>query len=109
MQATNGSFYGMTQFGGSPAYGTVFEFSTGLGPFVAESPTFGKVGQSVIIFGNNLTGSTSVTLNGAPATFTVVSDTFIKAAVPAGATTGLIEVTTPSGTLKSDVTFQVLP
>lgn len=109
MQATNGSFYGMTQFGGSTLFGTVFEISTGLGPFVAESPTFGKVGQVVKILGNNLTGTTSVTFNNAPAAFTVISDTFVKATVPTGATTGTIRVTSPSGTLNSNVEFQVLP
>ncbi len=108
IQATNGSFYGMTQSGGTRNYGTVFEISTGLGPFVAESPTFGKVSQTVRILGNNLTGTTSVTFNGVSAAFKVVSSTFIQATVPNGATTGTIEVTTPSGTLKSNVAFQVL-
>jgi len=50
-----------------------------------------------------------VTFNGASAGFKVVSSTFIEATVPSGATTGTIEVTTPSGTLKSDVAFQVIP
>ena len=109
MQATNGSFYGMTQFGGSSLYGTAFEISTGLGPFVAESPTFGKVSQVVRILGNNLTGTTRVTFNSMPATFKVGSDTYILATVPAGATTGPIEVTTPNGTLSSNVAFQVVP
>lgn len=109
MQATNGSFYGMTQFGGSTLYGAVFELSTRLVPFVAESPTFGNVDQVVRVLGNNLTGTTSVTFNGVSAGFKVVSSTFIEATVPSGATTGTIEVTTPSGTLKSNVAFQVLP
>jgi hypothetical protein len=39
----------------------------------------------------------------------VLSDTYIKAEVPAGATSGTIEVTTPSGTLASNVAFQVVP
>jgi len=37
-----------------------------------------------------------------------VSDTFIKATVPVGATTGYVTVTTPSGTLTSNVPFNVL-
>jgi len=44
-----------------------------------------------------------------PATFTVVAATFITATVPAGATTGPVQVATPSGTLTSNVAFQVLP
>jgi uncharacterized protein (TIGR03437 family) len=68
----------------------------------------GKVGQNGGILGQGLSGTTSVTLNGIPATFTVVSDTLIKATVPAGATTGYVTVTTPSGTLTSNVPFHVI-
>ena len=81
----------------------------GLAPFVQANPNFGKSGQVIGILGNNLTGTTSVAFNGVPATFKVVSSTYIKAELPTGATTGAIEVTTPSGTLKSNVAFQVLP
>jgi uncharacterized repeat protein (TIGR03803 family) len=109
MQATSGSFYGMTQVGGSGNYGTVFEISTGLAPFVAESPSFGKAGQVVEILGDNLTGTTSVTFNGTSAAFQVVSNTFLRAQVPTSATTGPIEVTTPGGTLKSNLAFLVNP
>jgi uncharacterized repeat protein (TIGR03803 family) len=113
VQATNGNFYGTTSEGGDVACndhhgcGTVYRLSTGLGPFVAPSPTFGKSGRGVRILGNNLTGTTSVTFNGVPAPFAVVSSTFIKATVPSGATTGTIEVTTPGGTLSSNAPFQV--
>lgn len=109
MQATNGEFYGTTDGGGTDDGGTVFSLSVGLGPFVAARPNFGKVGQLVGILGNNLSGTTSVTFNGASATFTVVSDTFIKATVPTSATTGMIQVTTPSGTLDSNIAFHVVP
>jgi uncharacterized protein (TIGR03437 family) len=42
-----------------------------------------------------LTGATSVTFNGTPATFTVVSATEITTTVPAGATTGEVQAITP--------------
>jgi uncharacterized protein (TIGR03437 family) len=74
---------------------------------VRTAPTAGKVGRSVLIIGNGLTGSTSVTFNGMAAAFTVESDTYIKATVPAGATTGTVSVVTPSGTLKSNPQFVV--
>ncbi|HEX3822282.1 MAG TPA: IPT/TIG domain-containing protein, partial [Candidatus Sulfotelmatobacter sp.] len=61
----------------------------------------------VIVLGNGLTGSTSVTFNGVPATFTVKADTYITATVPAGATTGTVSVVTPSGTLNSNPQFVV--
>jgi uncharacterized repeat protein (TIGR03803 family) len=108
VQATSGTFYGAALNGGAfEGYGTVFSLAVGLGPFVQTLPTSGVVGTSVIILGTNLTGATSVTFNGTAATFTVVSDSEITATVPAGATTGKVEVTTPGGTLSSNVTFRV--
>ena len=73
------------------------------------SPTSGPVGTSVTINGTNFTGATSVKFNGVsqPA-FTVVSATQITAAVPAGATTGKISVTTPGGTAQSATNFTVV-
>ncbi len=111
LQATDGIFYGTTGFGGNNACnngcGTVFSLSTGLGPFVKTVGTSGPVGTSVIILGNGLTGTTSVTFNGTAASFTVVSDTEITATVPTGATTGAVVVKTPSRSLKSNVKFRV--
>jgi uncharacterized protein (TIGR03437 family) len=67
----------------------------------------GKVGTSVIVLGNGLTGSSSVTFNGVEAKFTVESDTYIKATVPTGAATGTVAVVTPTGTLNSNPQFVV--
>jgi uncharacterized repeat protein (TIGR03803 family) len=108
-QATNGKFYGTTFEGGPVNGGTVFSIDTDLGPFVTFVRPAGKVGQTGGILGQGFTGTTSVILNGVPASFTVVSDTFIRATVPAGATTGYVTVTTPSGTLTSNVPFHVIP
>jgi uncharacterized repeat protein (TIGR03803 family) len=108
LQGTDGILYGATYQGGTDDMGTVFSLNNGLSPLVETVPVAGTVGQSVIILGNNLTGSTSVTFNGVPAAFTVESDTCIKASVPPGATTGAVSVVTPAGTLKSNPVFQVL-
>jgi uncharacterized repeat protein (TIGR03803 family) len=112
VQDTNGNFYGTT-FGndveGGAPFGTVFSLSVGLGPFVETLPTSGKVGTAVIILGNHLTGSTSVTFNGTAAKFTVPSNTEIQTTVPSGATTGKVKVTTPSRILTSKVKFRVTP
>jgi uncharacterized repeat protein (TIGR03803 family) len=108
-QATNGTFYGQTTMGGSGGQGTIFSLAVGLPPFVETAPTSGSVGTIVIILGNKLTGTTSVTFNGTPASFTVASKSEITATVPSGATTGSVQVTTPSGTLTSNVNFQVMP
>jgi uncharacterized repeat protein (TIGR03803 family) len=106
-QGTDGNFYGVTPYGPGSYDGEVFKFSYGLGPLVETVPVAGAVGQSVLILGNGLTGSTSVTFNGVAAAFTVESDTYIKATVPAGATTGVVSVVTQSGTLNSYPQFAV--
>jgi uncharacterized repeat protein (TIGR03803 family) len=107
VQATDGNLYGTTADGGANGYGTVFSLSVGLEPFVETQPTAAKVGAAVKILGTNLTGATSVNFNGTAATFTVVSSSEITTTVPAGATTGEVQVVTPSGTLLSNVSFRV--
>jgi uncharacterized repeat protein (TIGR03803 family) len=117
VQATNGTFYGTTYAGGAYSggagaclyvCGTVFSLSVGLGPFVETQPTSGPVGTAVKILGSDLTGATSVTFNGTPQpTFTVVSRYLITTTVPAGATTGKVQVVIPSRTLSSNVPFRV--
>jgi uncharacterized repeat protein (TIGR03803 family) len=107
-QGTNGDFYGTTSGRGADGYGTVFGVSTGVSPFIKTLPTIGRAGAKVRILGNNLTGAISVTFSGTPTTFAVVSDTQITATVPTGTTTGRVEVTTPSATLKSNVAFHVV-
>jgi hypothetical protein len=48
-----------------------------------------------------------VEFDGVKASFTVESDTYIKATVPVGAKTGTVSVVTPTGTLKSNPQFIV--
>jgi uncharacterized repeat protein (TIGR03803 family) len=109
IQGTNGVFYGTTYQGGTYGYGTIYSLSTGQAPFVSTRPTIGKVGETVTIIGYKLTGATSVTFNGVPASFTVDGSTAITTTVPAGATTGKVQVVTPSGTLTSNIAFEVAP
>jgi uncharacterized repeat protein (TIGR03803 family) len=109
VQDTNGTFYGTTEAGGAYNFGAVFSVSVGLGPFVKTQPAAGEAGELVKILGSALTGASSVTFNGAAAVFTVVSPFLITATVPAGASSGEVEVTIPSGTLASNVAFRVRP
>jgi uncharacterized repeat protein (TIGR03803 family) len=113
VQATNGTFYGTTQHSGNDTCGfngcgTVFSLDMGLGPFVTFVRASGRVGRTGPILGQGFTGTTSVSLNGILASFTVISDTLIRATVPVGGTTGYVTVTTPSGTLTSNVPFHVI-
>jgi len=73
------------------------------------SPTTGPVGTSVTIHGNNFSGPdvTSVTFDGASATFTIDNPQKITATVPTGATTGPIAVMSPDGTATSSTNFAV--
>jgi uncharacterized repeat protein (TIGR03803 family) len=108
VQDTNGKFYGSTTADGANEAGTIYKLVMGLQPFVKTLPTSGKVGAAVKILGTMLTTANSVTFNGTPATFTV-SASEIKTTVPTGATTGIVEVTTSDGTLKSNAVYTVTP
>ncbi len=115
-QHTGGTLYGDTNGGGTGNMGCVtcgvlYSLNMGLGKFVSfVSPLFsGKVGKTIEILGQGFTGTTKVSFNGTAATFAVVSDTYMTAIVPTGATTGFVTVTTPSGARRSNRTFRVTP
>jgi uncharacterized repeat protein (TIGR03803 family) len=108
VQGTDGNLYGTTNgYVGQRLYGTVFQLSMGLAPFVKMVPTAAYPGTTIFILGTDLTGATSVTFNSTAAAFTVVSATEITATVPKGSTTGTLQVVTPGGTLPSNVPFRV--
>lgn len=72
------------------------------------TPATGQAGStSVTISGSNLAGATSVRFNGTTAVFFGFGNSLF-ATVPAGATTGLITVTTPKGTATSATLFTVV-
>jgi uncharacterized repeat protein (TIGR03803 family) len=113
VQGTDGRFYGTTSGGGTAppgngADGTVFRLDTGLPPFVAALPVYGIAGEEIRILGTDLSGATGVIFNGVPASFTVVSPAQIVATVPAGATSGHVQVNVPAGTLSTVGPFQVM-
>ncbi len=109
MQHTNGKFYGVSGNGGAYNFGMIYSLDVNLNPFISLVQPQGNAGQSEQILGQGFTGTTSVTFNGvAAARFTVVNDTYMTAVVPSGATTGKVVVTTPSGSLTSNVNFRIL-
>jgi uncharacterized repeat protein (TIGR03803 family) len=107
VQATDGNLYGTTHGESTGNSGTVFSLSVGLAPFVEMLPTSAKPSQKVSILGTDLIGATKVTFNGVRAKFTIVSASQIQATVPASATSGPVQVVTPTGTLSSNVPFEV--
>lgn len=80
-------------------------------PYItAFSPSSGPVGTTVTITGTALTGATQVKVGSVSASsYAVYSSTQIKAVVGAGATSGPVSVTTPSGTRVTGLTFTVTP
>ncbi|RYY11866.1 MAG: hypothetical protein EOO36_18350, partial [Cytophagaceae bacterium] len=73
------------------------------------SPRSGPAGTLVVLTGTNLVGARAVTFNGvAASSFVVPSGSEVVATVPAGATTGLVAVTTPAGTATSATPFEVV-
>ncbi len=108
-QHTNGLFYGVTAGDGTYGTGTFFSFDVGLPPFARLVSTSGQVGKKIGILGQGFTGTTNVSFNGVSATFTAVSDKFLNAYVPDGALTGSVTVTSPTGTLTSNLPFRVTP
>ena len=109
LEHTTGTLYGETIEGGSKTGGVFFSFKNGLKPFVRTLPGLGKVGKLVGILGQGFNGATAVAFNGIAATFSVTSDTYLTATIPAGATSGPVTVTTSSGKLISSQKFRVTP
>jgi len=109
MQHTNGKIYGLAQGGGTSGLGVAYSFDFGLPPFVRLLPVIGRVGETVEILGQGLSGTTAVSFNGIAATFNLVSDTYLTATVPSGTTSGAVSVTTLAGVLNSNQAFQVKP
>lgn len=87
------------------------DFTVTTAPSITSfTPTSGPVGTVVTINGSAFTGATSVKFGGrAATTFSVNSATKITATVPAGAVSGKITVTTPSGSGTSSTSFTVEP
>src|SRR5207247_2438333 len=71
------------------------------------APTSGPAGTAVTLTGVGLSNTTSVRFNNLAATFTIASDTQVTAAVPPGATSGPIRVTTAFGSPLSATNFTV--
>jgi hypothetical protein len=108
MQHTSGAIFGLTKRGGPIGNGTVYGFNDGLPPFALLTSPVGLVGESIGILGSGFTTASSVHFNGAPASFHVLSNTYMMATVPSGET-GFVTVTTSAGNLTSNKIFKVVP
>jgi hypothetical protein len=83
---------------------------TGAGPVIASfTPTNGVRGTSVTLTGANFASLTSVKFNGVAASYESASTTQLTAAVPADAASGLITVSSSTGTGTSPSLFYLQP
>ncbi|MBZ5546341.1 MAG: hypothetical protein LAO22_00060 [Acidobacteriia bacterium] len=105
----NGTFYGTTAQGGSVGRGVFYGLNTGLKPYIILQAPLGNIGTTLGIFGQGFSTASAVEFNGTLANFIVVSDTYLTATIPAGATKGYVTVTESSGTLKSAIKFTPKP
>jgi YD repeat-containing protein len=79
---------------------------------VEFAPNSGPAGTAVTIVGTGFSATASqnaVTFNGLAASVTSASATQLVVAVPVGATTGLLSVTTPTGSATTEMPFLMLP
>lgn len=75
------------------------------------TPGSGTIGSQVTIYGTGFSataGSNTVKFNGVTASVTSATKTQLIVTVPTGATTGVINVTTPNGTINSSNQFFVI-
>jgi hypothetical protein len=106
--------YNQARVEGLPSNEAVFTVPTTAPPSTAPqitaiNPGSAAAGTPVNINGVRFTGTTSVQFNGVNAAFTVSSDTLIVATVPAGATSGLLKITSPNGSVTGPFTVVATP
>ncbi len=109
MGATSGPV-SVSTVAGTATTATSLSVFAGTAPVITGfSPTSGPVGQTVVLTGSGLNGTTSIQLNGTAAVGTVNSATQITCTVPGGATTGRFTVLTPRGFTRATTDFRVTP
>lgn len=95
----------------TPAYTSTDFIAIGPGPYISDfSPAYGAVGDLITIDGAHLTNSPVVKFNGTASGEVSVNaaGSQLTARVPAGATSGVITVTTSLGTASSPGSFLVI-
>jgi uncharacterized repeat protein (TIGR03803 family) len=110
-QDTEGTLYGVTNGGTAGGGGGIYELTDStFTAFIVVQNYSAKSPQTINILGTGLTGATAVKFGSVPATsFKVVDDGFMTAVVSPTAVTGLVSVTTPSGSVSSLRNIKILP
>ncbi len=106
--------YGCARPNAYGVYTRVSRFTAWIGQWVAPlavsefTPTRGRVGASVALTGSGFSAVTGVEFAGAPASFTIVSDSQLTARVPEGAVVGPITVRSGFGSVQTSAPFAPL-
>jgi hypothetical protein len=103
--STGGVLAAVSILNETPAFGALIGLSPAL-PKPAPSvlgffPLNASSGGTVSLLGNYFVGTTGVSVNGRAAPFTVEGSGALQFVVPAGATSGLVSITTQGGTAVS--------
>ena len=109
--STDGTFYSVTEGGGSKGVGTFYSVSTTYAPFISlVNVRSGEEGAQIGILGQGFSASSVVKFGGTVATTTQrTGNTFIQATVPPGALTGKVTVTTGATTLSTNAIYKIIP
>jgi YD repeat-containing protein len=89
---------------------SISRYSSSVVSIIEFTPNSGSIGTAVTIYGTGFSTTPSqnaITFNGVAAAVASATSTQIITSVPAGATTGPIAITTPTGTATSSTSFIV--
>ena len=110
IQHTNGLLYGNAQNNGGFDVGSVYSVNVGAAPFCSLLMSSGKIGATIGVLGQGFTSSSVVRFGGVKASVvTLMGSTYVSAAVPAGALSGSVTVTTGTSKLTGKQAFRVTP
>ncbi len=112
VQGSDGGIYGTAGLGGATGSGTIFECNGGWPTppprALRVQPETGTVGAEVLIRGRDLLGS-AVRFQGVStaAQVSLNNSSYIRATIPPGASSGPIAITTPGGSTRTNLRFEI--
>jgi hypothetical protein len=104
VSATTGKVYVTTPTGTAPS---PTNFTVTTLAVTSFSPTVGPPGTTITVTGSGFTGINGASINGVATPYKFVSDSEVTLVVPAFATSGNIQISTPDGSASSSSYFDV--
>jgi uncharacterized repeat protein (TIGR03803 family) len=112
VQGSDGGIYGTAGLGGATGLGSIFVWNGGLPKprpqALRARPEAGAAGAEILIWGRNLLGA-AVGFQGVStaAQVSLNNSSYIRATVPPGASSGPIAITTPGGSARTNLRFEI--